>query len=166
MILIRITGGLFLVLCGALGGIFLSERLKARAEFMGQYVRFLTQAQAEVGYTASSAEELMKNAAGVPLLRPLLDGTVRYLHKGEELSRAWSRSAESCIKNRRDRELVRSFGESFGTGGVEGELAKLALHRENAQRVYGEYLEEVRAKGRLFRTVGTFCGALAAALLM
>ena len=89
MILIRITGGLFLVLCGAMGGIFLSERLKARAEFMGQYVRFLTQAQAEVGYTASSAEELMKNAAGVPLLRPLLDGTVRYLHKGEELSRAW-----------------------------------------------------------------------------
>ena len=166
MILIRITGGLFLVLCGTMGGIFFSERLKARAEFMGQYVRFLTQAQAEVGYTASSAEELLRNAAGVPMLRPMLDSAVKYLHEGEELSAAWSRSAEGCIKIRRDRELVKSFGESFGTGGIEGELAKLALHKENAQRAHEEYLEEARAKSRLFRTVGMFCGALAAALLM
>lgn len=164
--LIRITGGLFLVLSGGLAGVFLCEKLKARANFMGQYVRFLSQAQAVIGYTASSAEEVFRSAGGVPLLRPLLDGAVRLLDDGEELSTAWKRSVDNNVRNRQDRQLLYYFGETFGTSNIEGELSKLSLQRENAERVYNEYLEEVKTKKKLYKTVGLFCGALVAALLI
>ncbi len=166
MILIRIMGGAFLVVSGALAGIFLCERLRARADFMGQYAQFLSQAQAVIGYTASSAGELFRSAGGVPLLKPMLDNAVELMNGGMDLKEAWRVSVDSYVKNGRDRQLLYYFGETFGTSNIEGELSKLALQRENAEKLYGEYLEEVRSKKKLYRTVGMFCGAMAAALLI
>lgn len=144
----------------------MTERLKARASFMGQYVRFLTQAQAIIGYTAAEADELFSSVRGVPMLRPVLEGTKREMKKGEKLDTAWKRSVDSNVYSSEDRKLLYYFGETFGTSNVEGELSKLALHRDSAERMYSEYLEEVRVKKKLYKTVGFFCGALAAALLV
>ncbi len=72
-----------------------------------------------------------------------------------------------CQKhNNDDRKLLLYFGAVFGTSDISGELAKISLQKENSQRRLGELKEDLKTKKRLYRTVGMFCGVLAAVVML
>ena len=48
--MLKFVGGIFIVVCGTLGGIYFSLRLRKKAEFFEQYIMFLTQVQTMISY--------------------------------------------------------------------------------------------------------------------
>ncbi|MBQ9460786.1 MAG: stage III sporulation protein AB [Clostridia bacterium] len=164
--IMRLSGGLLIVLCGALSGILKCRSFKARAELMGEYLRFLTQVEAAVGYTAESITSILAGVRGFELLSPVLKSTLDLMKNGRSFESAWCSSVKRCLHDREDRQLMYSFGSSFGTDNVQGELSKLALHRQNAETHYAGLTAELKTKSRLYRTLGVFCGVMAAAVLL
>ncbi len=164
--LLKYAGGLMLVICGALSGQVMCKRLRQRAIMLEDYLRFLTQTQALIGYTAESAESILENVRGLKLLTPMLDNARSLMKGGLSFRDAWCRSVRDYISEKEERELICAFGETFGTGNISGELSKLELHKESAVRMQRELLEDIKIKKRLYRTMGTFCGVLAAVVLI
>ena len=164
--IMRVLGCLLLALCGTLSGYAMSRSYKRRVLLMGEYLRFLTQAQSVIGYTAAEAASLLEGIKGLALMRPIIDEALRQLREGSSFESAWCSAAGRFVPDKDDRELLCSFGESFGTSNISGELSKLELHKVNASRRYDELSQELKTKSRLYRTVGTFCGVLTASLLL
>ncbi len=166
MLYLKIGGGALLILCGTLTGIYCSEGIGKRQRLYEEYIRFLVQVQSIVGYTAASVADILTGVSGFELIKPLLSGTAEQLKQGKDFALAWKQSVFAHIDRQEDREFFVRFGSSFGTSNCSGELNKLALYRESAERKYKELTEEYRTKRRLYRMVGMFSGAMAAVLML
>lgn len=166
MLYMKLSGGLLLVVCGTLAGLYCSQKLKGRLAFYEQYIRFLTQISSAIGYTAANVRTLFEGVQGLPLIDPLLKGTEAGLDRGEDFPTAWKKAVSRWVSDKNDRKLLYYFGATFGTDNCAGELAKLSLHRESAVSRQAELREEYHTKRRLYRVVGMFCGTLTAVLLL
>lgn len=164
--MLKFAGGLLLSVCGILTGIYLGEKLKTRTLFYEQYIRFLTQAQTMIGYTASSIRTVLEETKELPLMKPVITDTLAGLDNGKSFEQAWKYAVVKNIHNNDDRKLLLYFGAVFGTSDISGELAKISLQKENSQHRLGELKEDLKTKKRLYRTVGMFCGVLAAVVML
>lgn len=164
--IMRLSGGLLIVLCGALSGILKSRSFRTRVELIGEYLRFLTQVEAAVGYTAESISSLLANMRGLSLFAPVLKDTSELMQNGSSFENAWCSAVKRFVTNGEDRQLMYSFGRTFGTDNIQGELSKLALHKQNAETHYTGLSAELKTKSRLYRTLGVFCGVMTAALII
>ena len=70
--MLKFVGGIFIVVCGTLGGIYFSLRLKRKAEFFEQYIMFLTQVQTMISYGGMSVREILKEIKNIPLAEPIM----------------------------------------------------------------------------------------------
>ncbi len=166
MLYLKIGGGLLLAVCGVLAGCYGAGRLKTRLNFYEQYIRFLTQAASVIGYTAADVPTLFESIHGVPLMEPLLQLAVQRMEAGESFSEAWQAAVRRYVPHKSDRQLLCSFGETFGTDNCSGELAKLSLHRDTALRQQSDLWQDYKTKCKLYRLVGLFGGTLTAVLLL
>ena len=166
MLCLRLGGGFLLIICGTFAGIYCSEKLGRRIRLFEEYIHFLTQAEAMIGHTAASVREIFGNIRGLPMIKPIIKKTLTELDGGADLADAWSKAVKGVIGEKEDRELINYFGQTFGTTDCSGEMGKLALHKETAERKHTELLEEYRTKRRLYRILGMFGGTLTAVILL
>lgn len=166
MELVKIAGGLLLVICGTLAGLYAAGKFKDRVRLYEQYLIFLNQVKTALGYTAPDVRELLEMESDVPLLSPVIHDTAALLDDGCNFSDAWQSAVELHVRDRSDRELLRRFGESFGTSNVSGEIGKLSLLMELVRERLDAMKEELKTKRRLYRIVGMFGGVLSAVLLI
>ena len=166
MEIVKLFGGLLLVVCGTLAGLYASGKLRDRVKLLEQYAMFLNQAQSEIGYTASGIRELLTMPGTMPLLRPVFKDCLRLLNGGCQLENAWRTAVEVHIPDKNDRELLCYFGDHFGSSNISGELNKLSLHSELVWQRLDRLREEMKTKRRLYRVVGMFGGVVAAVLLI
>ena len=166
MLFLKLTGGIMIVICGTLVGLYASLRLKKRVEMFEQYAGFLTQAEAVISYTAVSAEELLAEMKCGEQISPICKEASRELCAGSPPEKAWRRAVDMNIANGGDREILYGFGDDFGTSDVNGELKKLALHKELILQHLSALKSELNTKRRLYRVLGMFGGTMAALMLL
>ena len=166
MELVKVMGGLLLVVCGTLGGLYASGSFQNRVNLLEQYLKFLRQAKSMIGYTAADIREVLSLPASLPLLRPVLEDCLHLLEGGCELGAAWRGGVDLHVQRQSDRELLYSFGDSFGTSDVSGELNKLSLHGELVEQQLSALREELKTKRRIYRIIGMFSGVLTAVILL
>lgn len=166
MEVIRILGGLLLVVSGTLCGLYASGSFQNRVRLLEQYLLFLRQTQTMIGYTAADIREVLSLPASLPLLRPVLNDCLHLMDGGCELESAWRGAVDLHVERPGDRELLYCFGDSFGTSNVSGELNKLSLHCELVEQRLLPLREELKTKRRLYRMIGMFSGVLTAVVLL
>lgn len=168
MTAVKAAGGIMLIVCGALAGLYASKRLKRRADFLTQYVIFLTRAETMISYCSSEIGEIISEPGDAPLLSHMLSVCCGMINSGSDFTAAWTSgvnaAADEGLLAGEDISLVRSFCDGFGTSGTEEEIAKLRLHREFIRQRASALSEEAARRQKLYRVVGTFCGAMAAAV--
>ena len=166
---IRISGGVMLIVCGTLAGMYASLKWQTKLRVYEQYLAFLTQAQSLVEYNAVSVKELIAAVRAVPLLRPILDETRDQLDKGIPTEQAWRIAAAAGLAKygftRTERQLFYFWGDTFGSSDIDGEIAKLHLHCDLVTQKAEELRRELDAKKKICRITGMFAGTLAAVLL-
>ncbi len=163
---LRITGGLLLICCGTMTGLSVAGRFRRRVELMEQYRKFLTQAETIIRYTPVTLEELLGMIRCGELLHPVIQKTKELLQSGQPPEVVWRKAVGQFVPVAEDRRLLYEFGDYFGTGDLNGELQKLALHRQFAQQRYEELQSELHIRRKLYRIVGMFGGVVAAVLLI
>lgn len=65
-----------------------------------------------------------------------------------------------------DKELLFSFGSQLGATDLEGQLSHIELCRTLLSKQLSDAEEELKQKGRLYRTLGVFGGVSAAIMLI
>ena len=167
--MLKFIGGAFIVICGTLGGIYFSLRSRRKAEFLEQYIMFLTQVQTMISYGGMSFGEILKNIKNVPLAEGILNDTEGYMNDGEAIETAWKKAVEKNMKElhfeKSDTEMIEYFGNTFGVSDREGELSKIKLHEELVRERWNILKNEMLSKCRVYRIVGMFCGVLTAVLI-
>ena len=167
--MLKFVGGIFIVVCGTLGGIYFSLRLKKKAEFFEQYIMFLTQVQTMISYGGMSVREILREIRNIPLAEPILLDTEKYMDNGEAIETAWKKAVGENKKQlhleKSDKELLEYFGNTFGVSDREGELSKIKLHEELIRERWENLKSEMYAKCRVYRIVGMFCGVMTAVLI-
>ena len=167
--MLRFVGGIFIVVCGTLGGIYFSLRLRRKAEFFEQYLMFLTQVQTMISYGRMSVKEILREVRNIPLAEPILTDTEKYMNEGEAIETAWKKAVNENGKKlhleKSDTELLEYFGNTFGVSDREGELSKIKLHEELIKERWENLKSEMNAKCRVYRIVGMFCGVMTAVLI-
>lgn len=159
-----------LIVCGALSGIYRSEVIKRQTEFLKEYIVFLTQTEAMISYCGSEIGEILKNVRSLPLMHTMLTDCCKKMERGKDFSVSWSESVSSASQRKEIRKsdciIIQNFAETFGMAGSEEEIAKIRLHRTIAERIYSQQQEELKTKTKLCRTIGLFCGTMAAVILV
>ena len=167
--MLKFVGGVFVVICGTLGGIYFSLRLRRKAEFLEQYLMFLKQVQTMISYGGMSVGEILKEIKNIPLAEPVLSDTEKYMNEGEAIESAWKKAVEGNMKKlhfeKPDMEMIEYFGNTFGVSDREGELSKIKLHEELIRERRDILKSEMYAKCRVYRIVGMFCGVMTAVLI-
>ena len=167
--MLKFVGGILIVVCGTLGGIYFSLRLKRKAEFFEQYIMFLMQVQTMISYGGMSIGEILRGIKSVPLTEPILLDTEKYMDNGEAIETAWKKAVDGNMKKlhleKSDTEMLEYFGNSFGVSDREGELSKIKLHEELVRERWENLKNEMYAKCRVYRIVGMFCGVMTAVLI-
>ena len=167
--MLKFVGGIFIVVCGTLGGIYFSLRLRRKAEFFEQYIMFLTQVQTMISYSGISVREILKEIKNIPLAEPILTDTEKYMDNGEAIESAWKKAVNENMKKlyfeKSDIEIVEYFGNAFGISDKEGELSKIKLHEELVRNRWHVLKNDMLSKCRVYRVTGMFCGVMAAALI-
>ncbi len=167
---LKIIGGIVLIFCGALGGLYAARRIEQQTDFIRQYIVFLTQTETMISYCNADIIEILGSINSVPIMSPMIAECLDRMNKGQDFTSAWCDSArESCRRkliSDSDLDMICSFSEGFGSLGAEEEIGKIRLHKTMAEQRLSELQPETNTKKRLYRVVGTFCGAMAAAIII
>lgn len=170
MVLVKFCGAVIIVVSGTLCGIYASKSVENRVKFLEEYVMFLTQVKTMINYSAISVPEILLSVSSVPIVAPLLNNCHSSLSEGMSLEKAWHSAVDEMYKKRlftqSDKALLYSFGETFGSSNIDGEVTKTELHislmKERLNTVKAEYL----SKNRLYRIVGMFSGIMIALIIV
>ncbi len=167
---LKITGGIILIFCGALGGLYAAKRIERQTDFIKQYIIFLTQAETMISYCNADIIEILKSINSIPLMCPMISSCLEQMEAGSDFTAAWCCAAEEFCSKKLIREsdlnMICSFSEGFGSLGADEEIGKIRLHKSMAEQRLSELQPESNTKKRLYRVVGTFCGAMAAAVML
>lgn len=161
---LKFCGGITVIASGAFCGIYASKMLENRVCFLEQYIMFLTQTKTMISYNAVSVENIFSSVGSVPVLQPMLGKCLKMLSDGYTLQEAWYGAVNSAYVKKlctaSDRTLILSFGDTFGSSNVDGEVTKTELHTALVTERLEKARQELYSKRKIYRTVGMFCGMM------
>ena len=170
MLALRLAGGLLLVVCGALGGLYLAERARGRLAFLEAYEAFLLTAASLVSSCGADLSVILGYAEKNAYLRELAASAQNAVMQGTDPRPAWKSAAEEASKHGRirseDVELVSSFADYDGEEDTDSRTGRLNFLLDRTRQRLSVLKKETEEKRRLYRILGTFIGALAAAVLI
>lgn len=168
--LIKITGCILIISCGIFAGMYYAKKAADKTKFISEYISFLTQAKTMICFSCTEIKEILTKVHSVPLMENMISDTLKNMNNGKAFSDAWKCAVISAEKRKEfdssDLPLLLSFSEGFGELGAEEETEKIELYLASAALRFDELQKDTFVKQRLYRTVGTFCGILAAVVLV
>ena len=167
--MLKYIGGMLIIICGTLGGIYASLISKNKAAFLEQYLIFLNQVRTMIGYGHMSVRDIFRELKNISVIEPVLTDTEAFLDDGENFENAWKKSVDKNMKNmyfdRADIEAVYFFGRSFGLTDKDGEISKIELHSQMMKERLDRLKNDIASKTKIYRILGMFGGVLTAVMI-
>lgn len=154
---VKLIGALLLLLSATVFGFYLSNRLRLRRDFMLAFAAFLTNLETNIRYTPDNIITLVKRSA------PNYLSDV-FCTESQIFSEYWAESVEKIPKSyglkADDYALLSEFGKLLGTTDIEGQLKHIELYKTLFNNSLDNSNIEYKNKGKLYRLLGFFCGAV------
>ncbi len=167
---VRIIGVIMVVFSGVYAGLYVARRNTEKMEFIAQYAIFLTQVRAMISYSGMAVREILEQVHSVPLLDGTIQVVIHQLDNGEAFESAWKSAVEQSLERKAflpdDLPLLTAFGESFGDLGAQEEADKITGYLNSVEIRLKELKKDTIIRNRLYRTIGIFCGVLAAIVML
>ncbi len=165
--MLKYIGGILIIICGTLGGIYFSLRLKKKSEFLEQYLIFLNRVRTMIEYGNMSVRDIFGELKNISVIEPVLTDTEKFLDDGENFENAWKMSVDKNMKefDKSDIEMIYFFGKSFGVTDKNGEISKIDLHSQMIKERLDTLKNDMASKTRIYRILGMFGGVLAAVMI-
>lgn len=163
---VKITGCILLVLATTLTGFTKAYRLYRRRDTLVGFTGFLTALSTNIRYNSSDifcVIELCKDSFSQIL--------VKYLRESEgAFSDRWKIAVnnlpKSCSLNKKDKDIISSFGEKLGVTDVQGQIEHIEHYQILAETQLQNAEKEISDKSKLYRTMGFFAGTAVALVLI
>lgn len=163
---LKIIGGLLLVLSGFSTGWFCSKKLSMRKDFFKRIISFVTNLSTQLRYSTSDIFTLVSlsaNTSGLNLFE-ISNET------GAPFYRIWSERVNAIsVKfglKKCDTALLFEFGEQLGKTDVDGQLKHLELYEALFKKQLTDAENEINKKSKLYKTMGFFVGTAAALMII
>lgn len=166
--IIKLTGVILILICGAMAGIRASDRLK------GYYKTciLLTDAVNRIGimiryrslnvYEIASELKKSDTLSGMEFIRRLPEK-----FSEESFQSCWKTAlAEDKTIGREEKNLLYSFAESFGTSDIEGQLSAVEVLSQELKAAGKRREREYEEKGRLYRSLGLIAGIMTGIMIV
>lgn len=143
-----------------------SRRLSLRVEKLERFLRFLNAAATEIRYSAMPVEKILrKHGSGLDFLAQCAQAC----SGGMDCSAQWRRAVDEKARSegfaKGDMDLLRGFGEGFGTTDTDGQISHFRLYADLTASRLENAKEERGRKSKLYLMLGIFAGVTAALLL-
>lgn len=170
MTALKFAGGILLVICGSLFGMYYSSRLRNQLAFLLSYEDFLISALSLVDTCSADLSQIMNYAADNEYLGRAAAAAVDAIDSGSDPCSCWKTAVAREVKCGRlgaeDESLVCSFADYDGEKDSMSRAGRIEFLLVRTRQRIKELKSETTEKRRLYRIVGTFVGALAAAVLI
>lgn len=160
--IIRLTGIIFILICGAMTGIKASDRLKNYYRNCTLLIEAVNRIGIMIRYRSLSvyeiARELKKSdtLSDIEFIRNLPEE-----FENESFQSVWkSALKEDKSIGKEEKNLLNSFAESFGSSDTQGQLSAIALLSEGLKSTEQKRGREYEEKGRLYRSLGLIAGIM------
>ena len=168
--LLRITGGILLIICGALSGFYYSFVCIRRTEMISSYIRFLSRTRNMISYLRLDIRSVLMRSLPEDGMVSLINNTLREMDRGSSFEEAWTASVEKLVKGGAifpgDKDIFAEFSRGFGEYGTEEEIQKLDMIMKEAESRLKNRREDNASRLRIYRAGGVFCGVMAAVILL
>lgn len=168
--LLKITGGILLIICGALSGFYYSCICIRRTDMISSYIRFLSRTRNMISYLRLDIHSVLMRSLSGDGIVSLIKETLREMDGGRSFEEAWTASVEKLVKGGAifpgDKDIFAEFSRGFGEYGTEEEIQKLDMMIKEAENRLKNRREENDSRLRIYRVGGVFCGVMAAVILL
>ncbi|MBQ8515733.1 MAG: stage III sporulation protein AB [Ruminococcus sp.] len=164
--MLKLTGLLCIVLCGAGCGMAAASALKRQAVFCKTLCLFLEELEILMRWNGDTLPVLVDMLSQKPGYAPLRFLKEIRFSESEPFSDAWRRAIlEEHGLPEELSQLLLSLGDSLGTSDLEGQMKTLEGYQLQARHISRNAEEQYRTKGKLYRSMGIL-GGMSAALLL
>ncbi len=163
---VKIIGCILLILATTLIGFAKAHRLYHRRDTLVSFAGFLNALSTNIRYNSSdifSVIELCKDSFSQMLVKQLRESEGAFC---DRWSNAVKNLPESCSLNKKDKDIISSFGEKLGVTDVQGQIEHIEHYRILAETQLQNAVKEISDKSKLYRTMGFFAGTAVALVLI
>lgn len=151
--MMKLLGGILLVLSGLCWGLGEAGRLSRRVRLLTEFQQLMQALRTEIAYSSRPLGEML-SGRDCRFCRAAADRPEFGWNPAEALARA----GEELLQTPKDRRLFQDFAQGLGSSGSQGQLEHLELHMALAEENLKEAREECREKRRLYIALGLFGG--------
>lgn len=150
----KIIGSFFVIGSCFLFGVYLSQKLKNRKDYLSSFIDFLTNLNTNVRYLSDDIFSLIHKSSKEMLLFKDVNCC--------DLTIYWEDYLSSLPSNyglkKDDYSIIKSFGDMLGKTDIEGQINHISLHKElfavQLKNAESEYI----SKSKLYKVLGLFFG--------
>ena len=168
--MLKIMGLMMIVLTGSLSGIYFSQKLSEKLQFLEECIEFMMIVETEIRYTRLYIPEIICKYEGEKSFRLCLKICLDYIKSGLELPSAWTKAFLSKkyapLINDEQRRIIIDFGCGLGTNDIDGQTAHCRYYQELIKPQVKSAFEDKRVKSRLYVILGTCLGIAVELLLL
>jgi stage III sporulation protein AB len=163
-LLFKIAGALLLLVSGTLLGFLLSSKLNQRKNFLRAFQGFLSALETNIRYRGEDIITLIKISSSSDTLDFFMDN-----NSGDFMD-YWSSSISSIPKSYgltlEDLNLLNDFGSLLGTTDIDGQINHIALYKTFFDTQLKKAENDYLTKGKLYKLLGFFAGAVVSLILI
>ncbi len=167
--MVKITGFICVVLCGAGGGAIMAEKLRRLRESSRQLLEMLIQISIMIRYRALNVYEIVRELHSFGSYTELgfLGELPESYEAGEDFTVLWSKAVERDNGiGKEEKRILTSFGAELGTSDIEGQLMTIQSAIETMSSIESRRSEDYLKKGRLYRSIGALFGLMTGIILV
>ncbi len=165
--LLKLMGGAILTGAAFLCGCYFSKKLYKRRNFLRTFSAFLDSLSTDIRYTSEDIFTVVSRCSDFEELRFFNISDEMFVQPFDVV---WTGCVSKIPKiyslTNEDISLITGFGAKLGKTDVEGQLSHIEFYRKLIQKQITKAEEAIAQKSRLYRTMGLFCGAAAAIMMM
>ncbi len=150
-------------------GRILSDQYKKRVEELKEMKKMLLGLETKMKYTYDILPEIFLEIAGntKQVIKEIFE-KASFFMKEKTASIAWEEALETTKTNmtKEDLEVLKGFGKLLGKTDMEGQVGQIELTNEFLDTQIKKAEKELTKNEKLYKTLGTVCGAAFVILLI
>lgn len=167
--MLKVIGGILIVVSCTAGGFFFASALRLRQEFLKDFLSFLHALKIRLRYSSSDILTLIPQCSESRLLRPMAL-KMQQVTENTAFFILWKEWIASIPKNMgllpSDTKALTEFGSELGMTDVDGQLSHIDLYISVFEKNLASARENLNQKSKLYKSLGFFLGTSIALMIV
>ncbi len=167
--MLKIVAFILFIICGAVGGFTLSDKVRLRRDACCEIHEVLQRISLLIRYRKMDMFEIIRELKSDMSFSKLdfISKLPDYYEPESDFFKLWSNAVE-CDTNigSEERTCLISFGRSLGKTDIEGQLSSIEGACEVIKDIQHRCNEEYQRKGKLYKSVGILLGTMTGIIII